>query len=129
VSAPDAFAPRRPPEAVAAEQLPGLPRDDDGPRFAEAWQAEVFALTLALAEQGRFAWSEWTAALSAAIADAQAAGDPDLGDTYYSHWLAALEGLCRSKGLVLGVEVDDRQEAWREAYERTPHGQPVHLAP
>ena len=48
-------------------------------------------------------------------------------DTYYHHWLAALEALCLRKGAVAGPEVDRRQQAWREAYERTPHGQPVLL--
>ncbi len=32
------------------------------------------------------------------IAAAQAAGDADLGDTYYRHWLAALETLVAAKG-------------------------------
>lgn len=124
---PAAYRPVRPALAGQAEQLPGLPRDDEGPRFGDAWEAEVFALALSLSESGRFSWPEWSTALTEAIAAAQAAGDPDLGDTYYHHWLAALEGLCRDKGLVGGAEVDRRQQEWREAYERTPHGQPVHL--
>lgn len=120
-------APHRPTVAAAAETLPGLPRDDGGPIFLEAWEAEVFAMTLSLVEDGLFSWKEWTQALTDAIAAAQAAGDPDLGDTYYHHWLAALEGLCRSKGAVPTAELDRRQDDWRDAYERTPHGQPVHL--
>ncbi len=117
----------RPALSEQAEALPGLPRDEGGPRFGDAWEAEVFAIALALSEAGRFSWPEWSAALTEAIAQARAAGDPDLGDTYYHHWLAALEGLCRVKGLVATDEVDHRQQQWREAYERTPHGQPVHL--
>lgn len=113
--------------AGQAEQLPGLPRDEGGPVFAEAWEAEAFAMTVALIDDGVFSWSEWSEALGAAITAAQAAGDPDLGDTYYHHWLAALETLCCRKGAVAGPEVDRRQQDWREAYERTPHGQPVLL--
>jgi nitrile hydratase accessory protein len=110
-------------------ELPGLPRDEGGPVFTEAWEAEVFAITLALVQDGLFSWTEWTDALTAAIADAQRAGDPDLGDTYYHHWSAALETLCRAKGALDPADVDRRQQDWREAYERTPHGQPVQLLP
>ncbi len=114
--------------ATLAAALPGLPRDDDGPVFSEAWQAEAFAMTITLTEAGVFTWPEWVDALTAAIAAAQAGGDPDLGDTYYEHWSSALEGLCAAKGVVGVVGVDERQEQWRRAYLNTPHGQPVELA-
>lgn len=113
--------------AVTGAGLPGPPGDAEGPVFAEAWQAEVFATTMALSEAGVLSASEWTAALSEAIAEAQRAGDPDLGDTYYQHWSSALERLCRTKGLLDGPAIDERSEAWRRAYLRTPHGQPVEL--
>ena len=116
------------PATEAVQSLPGLPRDEDGPTFSEGWQADVFATTLALIEAGRFGWDEWTAALSNAIAAAQHAGDPDLGDTYYDHWLAALETLCTTRGQLTHAEVDQRQLDWRRAYENTPHGQPVELS-
>ena len=108
--------------------LPAQPGDDDGPHFVEPWQAEAFALTHVLADAGLFTWSEWTAALAAAIAAAQRHGDPDLGDTYYDHWLVALEGLCAEKRVVNRVAVDERQEAWRHAYRHTEHGKAVELA-
>ncbi|MCC6434071.1 MAG: nitrile hydratase accessory protein [Acidimicrobiales bacterium] len=107
---------------------PLLPERAGGPVFDEVWQAEVFATAQVLADSGLFTWAEWTQALTDAIAAAQAAGDPDLGDTYYDHWLAALEGLCRAKGAVSPSELDARAEDWRRAYEHTPHGQPVELA-
>jgi nitrile hydratase accessory protein len=103
------------------------PGDADGPVFAEAWHAEVYALTASLIDGGLVTRAEWAEALGEAIRAAQAAGDADLGDTYYEHWLAALEGLCAAKGLALGPAVDQRAEDWREAYLHTPHGQPVEL--
>ena len=112
--------------AAAGGGLPGAP-GDGGPVFAEAWHAEVYALTTSLIERGLVSDAEWTAALSNAIGAAQAAGDPDLGDTYYDHWLVALEALCTSKGLALGPAIDQRAADWREAYLHTPHGQPVEL--
>ena len=79
--------------------MPGIPRDADGPVFREPWEAQAFAMTLALHERGLFTWPEWAAALAAEIKRAQAAGDPDTGETYYSHWLAALEKLVAEKGV------------------------------
>ena len=66
-----------------AEAVPGLPRDEGGPVFREPWEAQAFALAVALNERGLFTWSEWAAALGEEIKRAQAAGDPDLGNTYY----------------------------------------------
>jgi nitrile hydratase accessory protein len=116
-------------DAGAGVVAPGAPAHDDEPAFAEAWHAEVHALTTSLIDGGAFSRGEWTEALAAAIAAAQAAGDPDLGDTYYEHWLAALESLCAAKGLALGGAVDQRAAEWRQAYLHTPHGQPVELHP
>ena len=59
--------------------------------FAAPWEAQAFAMVLALHEKGLFTWPEWAAALADEIKAAQAAGDPDTGETYYRHWLAALE--------------------------------------
>jgi nitrile hydratase accessory protein len=73
--------------------LPGLPRDGDIPVFNDPWEARAFAMVLALHERRLFTWPQWAAALSRQIALAQAAGDADLGDTYYRHWVLALETL------------------------------------
>lgn len=117
---------------IAQEQLaalPRLPHDADGPVFAEPWQAQAFAMTLALHERGLFSWPEWAQALAAQISAAQVAGDADLGDTYYHHWLTALETLVAHKGASSSEELVRYQQAWDHAADRTPHGQPVVLAP
>ena len=98
------------------------------PTFDETWQADAFALVEALLDAAVFTPAEWTDALSTAIARAREMGDADLGDTYYLHWAAALESLCTGKGIVTRPVVDARQREWRQAYELTPHGQPVVLA-
>lgn len=95
--------------------------------FAEPWQAQAFALAVKLQELGYFTWSEWCAQMNRQILVAQAAGDPDLGDTYYEHWLAALEALVVSKGLSSTDELATRKDAWQRAHEATPHGEPVLL--
>jgi nitrile hydratase accessory protein len=117
------------PTRAAAEAMPGIPRDDRGPVFREPWEAQAFAMAVALNGRGLFTWSEWAAALGAEIKQAQAAGDPDLGTTYYRHWLAALERLVAQKG-VAGLDTLARyRDAWDRAADRTPHGRPIELTP
>ena len=107
---------------------PGLPLGDDrSPVFAAPWMAQAFAMALQLHQRGLFTWPEWAAALSAQITRAQAAGDADLGDTYYHHWLAALEALVAAKGAGSARELARHRDAWEHAAERTPHGQPIEL--
>ncbi|MEM5455710.1 nitrile hydratase accessory protein [Paraburkholderia phytofirmans] len=113
------------PELRAA--LPALPCDDAGPVFNAPWEAQAFAMTLALHERGMFTWAEWATCLNEAIRDAQAAGDADHGDTYYSHWLTALERISTIKGLVTDDSLLRRRNAWDAAARRTPHGQPIEL--
>ena len=111
----------------ALEALPDLPRDADGPVFREPWEASAFAITLELHAAGHFTWDEWATALSQQISAAQAAGDPDLGNTYYRHWLAALESLVTTKALATPEALDLRAQDWVRAYRNTPHGHPVEL--
>ena len=105
-----------------------IPRDDAGsPVFQEPWQAQAFAMTLKLYERGAFTWSEWTEYLSREIQRAQASGDPDMGDTYYAHWLAALERIVTAKGLIGAADLERRKDEWAEVASNTPHGQPIEL--
>ena len=96
--------------------------------FAAPWQAQAFALVLKLHEEGVFDWSEWSGALSEEIRSAGTRGEADRGDTYYQHWLAALEALLLRKAILERSTVDSRIEQWRRAYINTPHGHPIELA-
>jgi nitrile hydratase accessory protein len=111
----------------AAISVPGVPRDADGPVFREPWEAQAFAMALALHERGLFTWNEWAATLGAEIKRAQAAGDPDTGETYYLHWLNALERLVATKGVTTEATLHRYRDAWDRACDRTPHGQPIEL--
>ena len=113
----------------AVDAMPGIPRDSEGPVFREPWEAQAFAMTVALHDRGVFTWPEWTAALAAEIRRAQAAGDPDRGDTYYLHWLAALERIVAEKGVTDATTLTRYHDAWDRAADRTPHGQPIELRP
>jgi len=104
-----------------------LPCDGEAPVFREPWEAQAFALVVVLHQRGLFTWAQWAQALSASIARAGEAGDPDTGDRYYHHWLEALERLVVERGLAPALALGALRQAWRTASEITPHGQPVAL--
>jgi len=110
-----------------AQELPRIPQDNDGPVFREPWEAQAFAMTLTLYQRGLFTWDEWATALGSEIKRAQAAGDPDSGETYYLHWLSALEKLVAEKGVTTTETLHRYRDAWEHACDRTPHGQPIEL--
>ena len=113
----------------ATQVVPGIPRDAEGPVFRAPWEAQAFAMALALNERGLFTWGEWAAALADEIKHAQAAGDPDTGETYYRHWLAALERMVADKGVASRETLARTRDAWDHAADRTTHGQPIELGP
>ena len=113
----------------AFDAVPSIPRDADGPVFREPWQAQAFALALALHGRGLFTWPEWAALLTEEIRRAQAEGDPDTGDTYYLHWLATLERIVAAKGVATEATLARYRAAWDHAADRTPHGAPIALEP
>ncbi len=119
----------RPTDSVrrVAEAMGDIPRDEDGPVFRAPWEAQAFAMAVLLHDAGLFAWKEWAKLLHAEIARAQAAGDPDRGDTYYGHWLATLERMLAEKGVASAAQLERLRHAWKHAADRTPHGTPIVL--
>ena len=113
----------------AAYAVPGIPRDAEGPVFKEPWEAQAFSMAVALHQRGVFTWPEWAATLADEIKRAQAAGDPDTGETYYQHWLATLERLVSEKGIANRDALARYHDAWDRAADRTPHGTPIELRP
>jgi len=115
--------------SIARNAELNIPRDEDGPVFREPWEAEAFALAVSLNERGLFTWKEWAKILGEEIKKAQAAGDPDTGETYYRHWLATLERILAEKGVADPAMVTRTRHAWQRACARTPHGTPIALQP
>ena len=115
--------------AACGESLPLPVLNDNGTVFAEPWQAHAFAMAVQLHQRGLFTWPEWAATLGAEIKRAQAAGDPDTGETYYRHWLNALERIVAAKGLTDMKMLARHRHAWHHAADRTPHGTPIELRP
>src|SRR5579875_2851467 len=95
----------------AGDPVPGI--GHDGPPFGAPWQAQAFAMTIALYERGLFSWPEWTAVLAEEIARAQGRGDPDTGESYYQHWLRALERIVTDKGLCEAAHLQRLRAACR----------------
>ena len=110
------------------EAIPSLPRDEEGPVFAEPWQAQAFAMTVTLSRQGHFTWKEWAASLAVELKAAADRGEPDDGSEYYQHWVAALEKLLAEKGITSSLTLSECKQEWVDAYRRTPHGKPVLLS-
>ncbi len=108
-------------------ELRGLPQTDAGSVFRAPWEAQAFALALALHERGTFTWSEWAQTLATVIAEVRERGEADTGEQYYRHWLTALERIVASKGLTTETLLEQRRAQWEEAARRTPHGEPIEL--
>jgi nitrile hydratase accessory protein len=96
----------------------------DAPVFQEPWEAQAFALAVALHERGAFTWAEWSQTLAATI---RAAELQQTDEPYYQSWLKALEQLTAEKKLVAAAALSTRKEAWRRAAHATPHGSPILL--
>lgn len=96
----------------------------DAPVFAEPWQAEAFAIAVALHERGSFTWTEWAQALSFQLKQAKERED---ASDYYQCWLAALESLITEKKVAPKADIDLLTHAWQRAALATPHGQPIRL--
>jgi nitrile hydratase accessory protein len=113
----------------ATQAVPSIPCGAEGPVFREPWEAQAFAIALALHEQGLFTWPEWSATLGDVIRRARAAGDPDTGETYYRHWLDTLERIVKEKGATDSKTLARYKDAWHRAAHRTPHGTAIELKP
>lgn len=95
------------------------------PVFDEPWQAEAFAVTVALNEAGHLDWTDWAYYLSAALKEAgldasaplQPRHDQQGNRVYYQAWLVALERVVRDRDWVGPLQLGARREAIR-AYNR-----------
>ena len=129
MTGPDQSLPQSRGIEEARKVVPGIPCGAEGPVFKEPWEAQAFAIAVALQERGVFTWGEWASLIGEEIRKAQAAGDPDTGSTYYSHWLATLERIVAMKGVANMDALARTKAAWDRAAHRTPHGAPIELVP
>ena len=113
----------RPEPLAALSGAAAIPRDGSGPVFPAPWAARAFALAVALNARGVFSWSEWADVLGSALA-AEGGDDPE---AYWRAWLSALEDVLGRRQVGGAGEIEALQQAWREAAERTPHGEAIEL--
>jgi nitrile hydratase accessory protein len=105
--------------------MPSLPLDGEEPVFRAPWEAQAFALAVALHEKGLFSWKEWAAEFGVLIAEDAGKSAPE---DYYHLWLDALERMVTRKSLVTVTEMVTRHEQWEKAAAVTPHGKPILLS-
>ncbi len=89
--------------------------------FAEPWQAQVFAMTVALNEAGQFTWPEWAAEFGPRVQQAEP-------DAYWRIWSEALVALLDRRGIAGAGEVAALTQRWQAAARATPHGTPILLS-
>jgi hypothetical protein len=100
---------------------------DGKPVFEEAWQAEVLAIAQSLIDDGSITGMDWANALGCALRVVQNEKGRDNVAGYYDAALIALENVAQTDCNVSDASLNDARKAWVNAYEATPHGEPVVL--
>ncbi|MDA1332366.1 MAG: nitrile hydratase accessory protein [Proteobacteria bacterium] len=103
----------------------GSPDSIKHPVFSEPWEADTFAMLVALEKLGLITWLEWAEVLGAEIKCGSS--ENDTGADYYLHVLSALENLLNRKNIVSNELLKQYQAGWARVADRTPHGQPLEL--
>jgi hypothetical protein len=98
-------------------------RNAGEPAFAAPWEANAWALKAHLVETGQLDPARFAALLGEELRRGHAPADD--GTAYFVAFVAALE---RAVAPLAPAELlAAEREAWREAAERTPHGDPIEL--
>jgi len=88
--------------------------------FEEPWQAQLFALTIALNESGTFSWTDWSNAFAPRF---QKSG------IYWEAWSEAFVALLEERDIADKATIEALKDRWQNAARATPHGQPIELPP
>ena len=121
----DAPRPRR-----RARAVPSIPCDAEGPVFREPWEAQAFAMTLALHERrhvhlarmGRDARAKKSSARRPRAIPTPARPIIATGSTRSNGWSPR-------RASTDAATLARYQHAWDHAADRTPHGEPIELQP
>jgi nitrile hydratase accessory protein len=93
---------------LSLDTATSLPRSNGELVFEEPWEGRAFGMAAALADQEVFSWRDFQASLICAIAAHEARGTEAQPYRYYERWLAALESLVVTRGLVATRDIDER---------------------
>lgn len=89
-----------------------LPRQSGELVFQDPWEGEVFAMAVALCEQGLYPWGEFRDRLIRELAAAEQTEVPEEErPSYYECWLAAFESLLVQQGILTAKKIEARA-AW-----------------
>jgi len=96
------------------------------PTFQAPWQAQAFAMVVALRRSGQLGGQEW-----ATIFGREIGSHPEDGacrdEQYYLDLIAALESLVTQRGMTDAESLERYRRGWEKAIRRTPHGKPIKL--
>jgi len=90
--------------------------------FDQPWQAQAFAMTVALHQAGLFSWPDWAQVLGAELK-----GGAQDGSDYWDRWLVALERLVAERTGTPAGDLAALADRWQRAARATPHGTPITL--
>ncbi len=113
----------------ATDAVPSIPRDTEGPVFREPWEAQAFAMALALHERGLFTWPEWAATLADEIKRAQAPAIPTPARPITGTGSTRSNASSPRRASPDPATLARYRDAWDHAADRTPHGEPIELRP
>ena len=112
---------------IFPKSVPQEISDRENVVFSEPWEAQAFAIVVALSDRGYFSWEEWSNTLAEVISRAEAEGGPSDGSDYYVNWVTALEQILKCNNLTDDLSLASVKAEWEQAYKLTPHGKPVSL--
>ena len=85
-----------------------IPRREGEMAFDQPWEIRALSMTVALHDQGEFAWPEFQQELITAIRRWEDSPAEAGNWHYYERWLMALEEVLAARGLVPPDELDRR---------------------
>lgn len=88
--------------------------------FDHPWQAQLFAITLALNESGHFTWAEWSREFGPRVKHTET-------ERYWEVWSEALVALLEARGMTDSAKIEALKLQWQASARVTPHGQPIEL--
>lgn len=94
-------------EIASMQGATALPRKNGELIFSEPWEGRVFAMAIALHDEGTYPWEEFRQRLIAEVNSADSKSDP--APDYYEHWLAAFEKLLLKQGIITREEFERRK--------------------
>lgn len=101
---------KRPERVLDIEGPAAPPRKNGELVFAAPWESRIFAMAVALHEQGVFEWDEFREQLIAEIGAWERRHGTDAEWSYYARWQAALETLLAHKQVCPATELNAREQ-------------------